>query len=953
MSFRVKARLVSLCGLLIVSCGSAAFAQEPAPVPSPVASPAATQSADRVRVTGQVRDESNAITLPGVPVEVVGTGDIVYTDVDGKYLLDLPAGTHQLKVAMEGYQERLVKVDVVSGARNVNIDVGLSMTRFAETVEVTADAPLDAITSSQEAQLVERKAAPVISDNLGSQEMRANGDGDAAAAMQRVTGLSVVDNQYVFVRGLGERYSNTTLSGALLPTTEPDRKVVPLDLFPTSLLDSVQVSKSYSPDRSAEFAGGLVQITPLKLPGRPVFDLSYGTSFFSNATGKRIPLSPLGNRDWLGYDNGARALPGDFPDSKITRQGIYTPSVGFTPDQITQLGRELGNQWRPTLADGAPGQNWSAVFGNRFGKLGIVASATHGYTESYVDEERAFYRVGEGADLEAVSDYDIQYGTQRAQLGIVGNIAYELTSNHRLALQNFYSHSGRDEGRFFEGPNTENNFYYRNNRLQFIEEGLLSTAVSGEHFVQTLSNSRFDWRLNYAQADRDEPDLRETLYQSPLTRNTDGSFAPSGTFVLADESQSGFRMFNGLEDETLDVAANWSVFSLAGNRPTQFKFGVNVIDRQRAFESRRFRFVPISANKDSAVPINLALTPEELFASNNIGTAFRFQEETRPVDAYDGDLSTYAGYGMVDMSLASRTRLVAGARVERFEQTVTSFDPFGLFLTTVTSENKNTDIFPSVNLVQALSSTTNLRLSYSTTVNRPEFRELAEFEFTDIVGSRAVRGNPNLDRALIQNVDARWELFPGGRGIYAVSGFFKYFDQPIERVVIAGAQPIVTFQNADNARNFGLELEAGQRLFEGMFVTANYTFVDSQISLRPEQRTVQTSLERPLAGQSRNLFNLTTEYTIRGFAARLLVNYYGDRISDVGSNQAPDIVEQGRPSVDLNFNQRIGRLGVRFGVENLTDSEYRFTQGEGANEFRQRLYQFGRTFTLSFGYNFY
>jgi outer membrane receptor protein involved in Fe transport len=908
---------------------------------------ARTAFQQNVRVTGVVRDESNAITLPGIPVEVVGADRTVYTDVDGRFVLDLAPGTYQLKIVMEGYEEKTLTLDVPVGGRNVTADVGLTMARFAETVTVTAAAPLTATTSSQEMQLVERRNAQVITDNMGAQEMRANGDGDAAAAMSRVTGLSVVDNQYVFVRGLGERYSNTTLAGSVLPTTEPDKKVVPLDLFPAGLLDSIQVNKSYSPDRSAEFAGGLVQLTPLKFPGRPVLDFSYGVSVFTTATGKSIPMSPLNGNDVFGFDRGVRALPSIIPDNKIVRRGIYTPSVGYSPEEITAFGRALDqSRWTPALADGAPGQNWGAVFGNRFGKLGVVASVTHAYKEQYVEEQRAFYRVGEGSELEAVSDYAMQYGTQKAQVGVVGNLAYQFTPNHRLSFENFYSHSGRDEGRIFEGPNTENNFYYRNYRLQYIEEGLMSNGVTGEHFFQGLSNSRFDWRIATARANRDEPDLRETLYQSTFRP---GTLESSGNFLLADESQSGFRLFNDLADETLDAAVNWSVFSTAGARPTQYKFGLNYVERTRDFQSRRFRYIPIVANKDASVGVDLSLMPEAIYAPANIGTVFRFNEETRPVDAYDGDQTTAAGYGMVDISLSARSRLIAGARVERFEQVVNTFDPFGLFERTIASGIENTDVFPSINFVQALSGTTNLRLSYSSTVNRPEFRELAAFEFTDVVGSRAVRGNPELDRALIHNVDARWEMFTGGRGIVAASLFYKNFDQPIERVVIAGAQPIVTYQNADKARNYGLELEAGRQLFDGMFVNANYTYVDSQISLRPEQRTVQTSLERPLAGQSKNLFNLTAEYTNRGFSSRVLYNFFGDRISDVGSNQAPDILEQGRGTLDLVIGQRLGRVNVRFTVENLTDSEYLFSQGSED----QRVYNLGRTIGLSVGLNIF
>ena len=936
MSFRRNA-----VGALIVCAlgisGAPAIAQEGAQV-----SPALPRSgAQAIRVTGVIRDEANAIALPGVPVEVVGAAQVVYTDVDGRYTVQLPPGQHQLKVTIEGYQDKTIAVD--AGQQLMTVDVGMSMVKFAETVTVTAQA-IDAPTSSAEAQLIERKAAAVITDNIGAMEMKANGDSDAASAMSRVTGLSLVDNQYVFVRGLGERYSNTTLAGSVLPTTEPDKKVVPLDLFPAGLIDSVQVNKSHSPDQSAEFAGGLVQIVPLKLPVQPVIDLSYGVSVFTTATGKSIPLSPLGSRDWLGYDDGARALPAGIPESKIVRRGIFTPAVGYSADEVTQFGRLFENVWRPATQEGKPGQNWSATLGNRFGNLGVVASMTQSYKENFIEEDRRFFRIADEGELEASSDYHMRTGTQRAQLGIVGNIAYQFRPTQRLSLENFYTHTGRDEGRFFEGTNLDNARQYQNYRLQFIEEGLWSTAVGGEHFFQSLANSRVDWRVNVARATRDEPDLRETLYERGLAAST----AP---FTLADESQSGFRMFNELNDDTVDVSANWSTFNTTAARPTQFKFGLRQVERTRDFASRRFRFIPITAQKaDSGnLLFDNRLTPEELYTGDNIGAAFRLNEETRPVDAYDGEQTTTSGYAMVDIALASRTRLVGGARVERFDQTVVTQDPFGLFARQVLAENKNTDLFPAINLVQGLSDRSNLRVSYSATVNRPEFRELAEFEFTDVVGNRAVKGNPNLDRALIHNVDGRWELFPGGRSIAAASVFYKYFDRPIERVVIAAANPIVTFQNSDRARNFGIELEAGHGIGEHLFVSANYTFVNSQITLLPEQRTVQTSLERPLAGQSKNLFNITGEFALAGFSTRLLFNYVGDRISDVGANQAPDIIEEGRGSLDLVFAQRIRGLGIRLTLENLTDSDYRFTQDRADRD--QRRFNLGRTIGLSFGLN--
>jgi hypothetical protein len=934
MSFRARALTALVVAALVAPAQGQAQAQAPASRPGGAAT---------VTVAGVVRDEVNGITLPGVPVETE-TGQVVYTDVDGRYVLQLAPGPHQLKIALEGYEPKTITL-TAGTERTITADVGMRLAKFADAIEVTARAT-DIETSSAEAQLNERRHAPVITDNLGSQEMKQNGDSDAAAAMSRVTGLSLVDNQYIFVRGLGERYSNTTLAGSVIPTTEPDKKVVPLDLFPSGLIDSVQVNKSYSPDRSAEFAGGLVQIVPMKLPVSPTLDLSYGFSRYATATGKSIPLSPLGSRDYWGYDNGARALPSGFPGDKIVRSGIFTPDVGYSSDQITAFGRMLENRWRPVNEKGAPGQNWSVAMGDRFGKVGIVASATQSYKEQFVEEDRRFYRLAEDGVLEASNDYHMQTGTQKAQLGIVGNVSIQFNPANRFTVENFYTHSGRDEGRFFQGDNLDNAREYQNYRVQFIEEGLFSNAVGGEHFFQGLANSRLDWRVNFARATRDEPDLREALYERAL-----GASATT-PFTYADESQSGFRMFNELNDDTTDAAVNWSVTSAAGGRPTQYKFGFNYVDRSRDFTSRRFHFIPITTQKADAGNLlyDPLLAPEQLFVPQNIGVAFRFNEETRPVDAYAGDQQNAAGYGMVDLSLSNRTRVVGGVRVENFDQTVITQDPFGLFTRQVIATNTNTDVFPGINLVQALNNSSNVRVSYSTTVNRPEFRELAEFEFTDVVGNRAVKGNPELQRALIQNVDGRWEWFSGGRNVLAASVFYKYFDKPIERVVIAAANPIATFQNSDHARNFGIELEAAQQFGRHVFFSGNYTFVDSKITLLAEQRAVQTSLERPLAGQSRHLFNVTGEYVLGGFGGRVLYNYFGDRISDVGANQAPDIIEQGRGTLDVVLSQRIRGFGVRLTLENLTDEDYLFTQTLNTRA-DQRLFRSGRVVALSFGYN--
>ena len=897
----------------------------------------------QVRVVGVIRDGANAVVLPGVPVEIVGTGQVTHTDVDGRFVVQVPPGTHQMKVAIDGYEPKTISVRT-DDRRELTVDVTLSMSRFSEVVTVQGEV-VDMAASSAEAQLVERKNAQVITDNVGAQEMKSNGDSDAASALQRVTGLSVVDNQFVFVRGLGERYSNTTLAGAVIPTTEPDKKVVPLDLFPTALIDSVQITKSYTPDRSADFAGGLVEIMPQNFVRRQVLDVSIGANWYETASGKQIPFSPLDGKDHWGFDDGARALPAGLPANKIVRRGIFTPDVGFSPAEIASFGRLLDNTWTPVREKGSVVPGFNVSYGNSFGRLGVLASVNQSYKEQRVEEVRRFFSgLGEGGALEPLSDYTFDTATQKAQLGVIGNLSYQFTPAHRIAFENFYTHTGRDEGRVFEGPNYDANFYYRNFRLQFIEEGLFTNKVSGEHFLQGWGNSRIDWRASLGRANRDEPDLRETLYQAPMS----ASSQPTGNFVLADESQSGFRMFNALNDDTTDVALNWSFLQTIGGRPAVYKIGPSFVRRTRDFASRRFRFIPANLSG-----VNLTQTPEQLFTSDRIGTAFRFNEETRPVDAYDAEQTTVGGYAMADLVLSTRSRLVAGVRVERFDQEVITHDPFGLFEERIAANLKNTDVFPGVNFVYSLRPNTNLRFGYSQTVNRPEFRELAAFEFTDVVGNRAIQGNPELKRSLIQNFDVRLEAFTGGRGVLAGSVFFKRFADPIERVISSGAQPLQTFENAERARNLGVELEAGRQFSRNVYASLNYTFVDSTITLTDEAINVQTSRVRPLAGQSKNLFNAIGEVSLGGFQGRVLYNFFGDRITDVGAFGAPDIVEQGRGSVDVVLQQRLRGVALRLALENLTDERFLFTQGVDALQEEQRRFKLGRVITFSLGYSFF
>jgi hypothetical protein len=890
------------------------------------------------RVSGKVFDAINGRPLPGVSVSVGTT--VAVTDLEGRYVIDLPLGAHELKVSLTGFQTRSVTVAVEQadlGRVRPSLDVTLPLEGYTEEVTVEGTS-VDARAASLEAQLLERRRATTINDNLGGDQMKANADSSAASALQRVTGASVIDGTYVYVRGLGERYSNTSLNGAVLPSTEPERKMVPLDMFPASLLESVSIIKTYSADRSAEFAGGMVDIIPTRLPVGPLMNFSYNWGANSQARGESVIDHSGGDRDWLGLSNSNRALPGSIPapPTRLIRGGIFTPELGVSQAVLEQIGESLVNEWTPRSATGSPYQGFSVSFGGRWDTLGVSAGVNQSYRQDYQEEAQAYYRTDAAGGLSEFSTYDYNVGSVHGGLSVLANVGYAMNGSNRLTVQVFTSNDGRRETRTFEGFNSDAGRNLRNSRLRWLKQSLQSYQVSGDHYMPALSNSRIEWRGSVGTTTRDEPDMREVLYEEI-----------GGAFRLADESQSGLHMWNALSEDSWDFAVNWSTpFTGINGLPAMLKVGPYVSQRTRDFASRRFRFVPINV-----VRVDLTPAPEDLYTPGNIGPVFELREETRATDFYDAEQTIYAGYGVLDLSLGSRARLITGVRVEKFNQAVNTFDAFDLDLdgnvATNTGEIDKTDVFPSINYVRDLGNQQNLRIAFSQTVNRPEFREVAPFEFTDIVGGRATVGNPDLDRTLVQNYDVRWDWFPGASQVVAASVFFKRFDQPIERFVEPSAQLRTSYQNAESARNVGVELEARREIVEHVTVAGNYTFVDSSITLSPSQTNVVTTLERPLAGTSRNLFNGSIEIDYPTFSARLLFNYFGDRIADVGSLGLPDIYEQGRLTTDLVATIRFGRhLNLRLAGENLSNERVRFLQG-GLD---QRVFTMGRVFAVQVGY---
>ena len=480
------------------------------------------QQASQQNGFSSATNASEALTLGTLSGVVISLGDgtmipratvmvanaQVETDLDGLFSLDVAPGTYEIQVQKEGYIGQKVQGVEVGVGETVFQDIGLNPQALeGGSVTVVADAEA----ASRVALLAERRTASVISDSVGSQEISSSTAFDAADAMQRVTGVSIVDSKYVYVRGLGERYSATMLNGSMLPSTQPDRKVVPMDLFPTSLLENIHTEKSYTPDRPGEFSGGLVRMNTIDFPRAKALRPSYSQGFDTNTTFQDFRSYSGGGSRWWGSDYGTRALPSVIPNQRLVRGSRFTEG-GFRASELEQFGEAFNNTWSPRIESARPNQKLNFVAGNTFGPLGVVFALSHGNSWHNQQEESTVFRVARGG-VSPQHQYDFDISRASLRTGATCSLAYRLSDRHQLAYKNFWTHDTSDETRIFQGFNSDIATDIRNTRLRFTEESIYSGQVSGEHSFDALGNSLFEWQLGRSRSTLDEPDLRETLYE--------------------------------------------------------------------------------------------------------------------------------------------------------------------------------------------------------------------------------------------------------------------------------------------------------------------------------------------------------------------------------------------------------------------------------------------------------
>jgi outer membrane receptor protein involved in Fe transport len=872
------------------------------------------------RIEGRVVDAATGQPLPGAAVAVQGSQVGANTGADGRFVLArVPAGARQLTATLGAYAASTQRVDVPA-AGVARVEFRLTSETFAiGAVVATGTRRREGLSQALEAQ----RAATGVVSNLSQEQISRSPDSDAAAAVQRVSGVTLQDNKFVFVRGLGERYSQTSLNGARVPSPEPDRKVVPLDLFPASVLEGISVAKTFTPDLPGDFSGAQVNLRTRGFPSRRTASFSFSAGMNSAASFQDVLAAPTEGPEWFGYPGGARGLPAQLTG------GLPADDAG----QAAAL-TSLRDAWSAEEITGRPNVSMVGTFGgqgdflNR--PLGYIASLSYSASQEIRKDERRAVASGGGVGtgVRAINDFRGETGRHSVLWGGILNLSLQTGEGSRILFNNTYDRTSDNEAVRLGGVSEELGAPVDVTRLSFVQRSVYASQLGGDHILG--GRHRLDWFVTLSGVARNEPDRSDLVYQQVGSR-----------YLWADVSRGATRSFDELSENSVNAEANYTLRFGDDVGAASLKLGGMFRATGRDASLRAYDIFNRNLTEDER-----SRTPEEIFGGDHAGRLL-LRENTFG-GSYTADETLGAGYLMADLPLRANLRLVGGARVEYDNLEVSATDVLNR---DVDGTLENTDVLPAVALNWEPTDWQKVRLSATQTLSRPEYRELAGITYFEQFGGVLIDGNPRLERALVRNFDLRWELYPSAEEFFAVALFAKDFDRPIERVYSQSTgRPRVTFVNTESAFNYGVELEARKGLsflaerFSPLSVFANATLVRSEITIGDESLAL-TNDSRPMTGQAPYVVNAGLTYAAGEGrrTATLLYNVVGERIVEVGAAGIPDAYEQPRHVVDFSVQWPLLRSAtLKLDAENLLDAPYEVTQGSVT----RLRYTSGRTVSL-------
>lgn len=809
-----------------------------------------------------------------------------------------------------------------------------------------------------------------ISSFITPEDFERQGDSNVALSLRRVTGLSLVGGKFIYIRGLGERYSNANLNGLPLPSPEPLRRVVPLDLFPTSVLQSAAAQKTFSPQYSGEFGGGVIEIETKAIPDERFLDIGLSVGGNTETTWKKGLMYDGGNYDWLGIDSGIRKVP--EPLRQAIADGKRINQLNFTPTQLQDIGRSLANSELWVLFEGTtPGDiGVDLTYGDRFlrGDTSVGLLTSIGYDNSW-STKRGLQQTGRFSanssgqqQLVVADDFAFQSTQNDVRWHALLGAGFDWDEN-AVKITSLYIRTTTKEARSQEGVSAQFGLPQRQDFTEWYERQMWTNQVDGEHRLAD-GDLTINWKGSYSLASRDAPYQRSVQYRD----------FGDGLGLRYDFQQGrNLTRFSVVDDTLWAGAVDVSYRADMGGREANWKFGYMYTDTQRESAQRDYRLLPTGG----PLPPSLLFSRiDYIFADQNINPGrFVLNEVTGSAApaAYTGALTVHGAYAGMDAEVIDYVRAALGVRYEDGKEFVDTYD-FYTPNTGVESRINKDYWLPAATITWNFAENMQLRLGGSKTIGRPQFRELAPSDFIDPDTDRQFIGNPNLVNSNIDNIDTRWEWYFEEQDYVTVGGFYKKLKNPIEETINeAGDNLQTTFQNVPRADLYGVEFEfkhTWEAPFEGdfwgtknFFFSTNYTWSESKLKIKPGDTVIRpngTALPaefvvrngRALQGHSKHLGNIQIGYedVESDSAATLMLNYTSRRIRASSPQSLPEINELPPITLDFTYSRSFEMMGgsyeIELKAENLLGDEYRAIQRSGGVTVNVDTYELGRSISL-------
>lgn len=903
---------------------------------------------------GTITDAKTKETLIGATVRIVGTQLGSTTDVNGFFsIAKVPAGAYTVEVTYVSYRTENIPNVKVEAEKITEINTAL-LEAAATLAEVKVVATRQ--TNTEVSVISEIKASQNIVSGISSQQIARSLDRDAAQVVKRVPGITIVGDRFINIRGLNSRYNNVMLHNAFTPSMETDVKSFSFDIIPSSQIDRLLIFKSPAAELPGEFAGGVVKIFTKNIPDQTSIVFDYGVSIRQGTSFGDFFQPEQGKNYWMGFNNGYQDIPSSFPKKNLNFA---------TPAELELAGRALRNNWTTNRTLAVPDQRYSLTGNFKFQagniRFGNVTALNYSDARTAFEINRKDFNESNNNQQSVIYNYnDAQYN-RNIRVGVLHNWSVRFNENHSVDFKNLFNQLSNASTVNRTGRNLESNYSPDSYSFDQVYRGIYTGQLTGNHKFNN-KKTLVDWVVGYNNAYRDQPDYRR--YRSDIDESNGQRtlYVPVGTaaaFFLG-------RFSSEMRESALTGGVNLTQkLALKNGSEVEFKAGTYYESKDRDFKARNLGYVRTSRTN----PEILGGSIEQLFQPANINNTdgIRIDEQTNNSDSYKASNDLLAFYGSANVPLAKKLNLIAGVRYEANTQKLSSATINGEPVNVSFPVNK---LLPSLNLTYNFSEKSLLRAAYGRTLNRPEFRELAPFAFYDFDYNIVYKGNPEVQTANVDNFDLRYEWYPTPNEVVSLAGFYKYFTNPIEVIVVPGAgsggAKTFTFANAKSSVSSGMELEVRKGLasfgsspvLQNMSLLFNAALIFSRIKLGT--LGLGQSDDRPLQGQSPYIVNVGLNYnnTKSGLQVNLLYNVIGRRIFAAGFEGYPDIYEMPRNVLDITFSKEIGkRWVVKGGVTDiLNQTNVLLQNGNGDKKFDRKNDQLIQTYRpgrmLQFGFSY-